>query len=68
MIVNTLLDHSNETHRIEAFYNALKLVGEMDVKPPRDESWFDDLYDFNHGPEDNTSNDDGWMDDLDEAA
>jgi hypothetical protein len=68
MIVDSMLDHSSETHRIEAFYKALKMVGEMDVKSARCESWFDDLYDFNHGPEDNTSIDDGWMDDLDEAA
>lgn len=68
MIVDTLLDYPSETHRIEAFYDALKLVGDMDIKPVRGESWFDDLYDSGYGPEDKTQIDESWMDDLDEAA
>jgi hypothetical protein len=65
MIVDGLLVYPSETNRIEAFNNTLKLVGDMDIKPLRCESWFDDLYD---GPEDDTQIDESWMDDLDEAA
>jgi len=48
MVTDTLLNHSSETHKIEAFYNALKLVGKMDIKPAHGESWFDDMYDADH--------------------
>jgi hypothetical protein len=74
MIIETLMDHSSETHITEAFYNALKLVGDMEVKPVYAESWFDDLYDSGYGPEDKTQIDESWiddsddLDDLDEAA
>jgi hypothetical protein len=68
MIVDTLLGNSRETHQIEAFYNALKSVGEMDVKPLRGESWFDGLYMTGHGPEDEVPIDESWLDDLNEAA
>lgn len=67
MISDVLLDHPSGTHKIEAFYKALKSVGEMDVKPVRAESWFDDLYNTNHRHE-YENQDDLWMDDLDEAA
>jgi hypothetical protein len=40
MITDNLL---SETHNIEVLYNALKLIGEMDVKAVRDESWMDNL-------------------------
>jgi len=62
MNIDSLLDHSSETHRIEAFYDALKLISDMDIRCSQGECWMDD-----YGPEDVT-NDDGWMDDLDEAA
>jgi hypothetical protein len=68
MIVDTLLDHSSEAHRILAFYNALKLVGDMNVKSVRGESWSDDQYDNDQGPEDETQDGENGMDDLDEAA
>ena len=68
MIVDTLLDHSSEAHRILAFHNTLRLVGDMDVKPVHGEGWFDDLYVTDRGPEDETQDDESWMDDLDEAA
>ena len=66
MVTDTLLDHSSETHKIEAFYKALKLVGEMDVKPAHGESWFDDMYYADHCSEYGMQNDEGWMDDLDD--
>ena len=68
MGIDYLLDHSIETPRVFAFYNALKLVGEMEIKPMRVESWLDDFYDFGHDPEIDIPVDDGWMDDFDEAA
>ncbi len=69
MFVDNLLDDSSMAHRIEAFCNALELVGGMDITPVRGESWFDDLYDMDYdGPEDETQNGESWMDDLDEAA
>jgi hypothetical protein len=68
MIAGSLLDHSSDTHKIEALYKALRLIGEIDVKPVRGESWFDDLYDADYGPEYEIQSDESWMDDLDEAA
>jgi hypothetical protein len=67
MYDDTLLSSQSSTHRIEALYKALMSVGEMDVKPLRGDSWFDDLYVTGHGPEDDMNNE-NWMDDLDEAA
>jgi hypothetical protein len=61
-------EHASETHRIEAFYNALKSVGDMDATTLRGESWFDDLYTDECGPIFDLEIDDCWMDDLDEAA
>jgi hypothetical protein len=64
----TLLKHSSEAHRIEALYNALKLVGDMEIRQVRSKSWFDDLYYTDGGPEYEPPDFDSWMDDLDEAA
>lgn len=61
-------EHSNETHQIKAIYIALKSVGDMDTKSLRGESWFDDLYTNEHGPEFGIQIDESWLDDLDEAA
>jgi hypothetical protein len=68
MNVETLLEHTIESNRIEAFYNALKSVGDMGIAQLRGDSWFDDLYVTGHGPKDKTLDDEGWMDDLDVAA
>jgi hypothetical protein len=68
MTNTTLQEQSRETHRIEAFYNALKAVGSMDIASIRGESWFDDLYSAEHSPEFEARSDENWMDDLDEAA
>lgn len=69
MFVDNLLDESSETNRNEVFCNALKLVGDMEIKPVCGESWFDDLNDIDYdGPEDETQIGESWMDDLDEAA
>jgi hypothetical protein len=58
---------TSETHRIEAFYNALKSVGDMNVKSVRGDSWFDDLYSSEYTSSEEIQVDQGWMDDLDEA-
>ena len=63
-----LLDCTSATHRIEALYNALKLIGDMDTKSLRVDSWFDDLYSTEYGSTDEILDDEGWLDDLDEAA
>jgi hypothetical protein len=68
MTSRILPEQTHETHRIEAFYNALKTIGDMDAKPLRGESWFDDLYSAEHSPESEIRFDEGWLDDLDEAA
>jgi hypothetical protein len=65
MITDNLL---SETHNIEVLYKALKLIGEMDVKAVRGESWFDDLYDADYNSEYEMPSDESWMDNLDEAA
>jgi hypothetical protein len=65
MNVDTLLELSSEATRIAALKNALKSIGDMDLGS---ESWFDDRFMYNYGAEDEISNDEGWMDDLDEAA
>jgi hypothetical protein len=66
MIVDALFENAGESNRYEAFTKALKLVGEMDVKPVRSESWLDDLDDFDHDPREEIQIDEGWMDDLDD--
>jgi len=68
MKIDTLLNHPYETHNIEALHNALKLIGKREIKPVREESWFDDLYDIDYRSEYELQNGEGWMDDLDEAA
>jgi hypothetical protein len=65
MNVDTMLELSSEAARIAALKNALKSIGDMDLSS---DSWFDDRFMYNYGPEDEKSNDEGWMDDLDEAA
>jgi hypothetical protein len=68
MNYDTVSEHSSETHRIEAIYIALRSVGDMDTKSLRGESWFDDLYTNERGPEFDIQIDESWLDDLDEAA
>jgi hypothetical protein len=64
----TLLNQSNESHNNEALHNALKLISKMEIKPVREESWFDDLYDNDFSSVYELQNGESWMDDLDEAA
>ena len=61
-------NHPYETHNSQALHNALKLIRKMDIKPVRDESWFDDLDDNDCSSEYELQNGESWMDDLDEAA
>jgi hypothetical protein len=68
MVTDTLSDQSRETHNSEVLCNALKLIGEMDVKTVRDDGWFDDQYYADYNSEYEMQSDEGWMDDLDEAA
>jgi hypothetical protein len=68
MTSSILWQQTHETHRIEAFYNALKTIGDMDTRPIRGESWFDDLYSTEHSPESEIRVAEGWLDDMDEEA
>ena len=61
-------NHPYESHNSETLNNALKLIAKMDIKPVRDESWFDDLDDNDCSSEYELQNGESWMDDLDEAA
>lgn len=62
MCVDNLLDQSNETLKIKAFYNTLNSIDDSF----NNESWLDELYETAYGPEDDMNDD--WMDDLDDAA
>jgi hypothetical protein len=65
---DSLLVCPSETHRIEAFYNAMQSVGDMDAKSVSGDSWFDDLYSSEYASTDEIQVDEGWLEDLDEAA
>ena len=68
MMTDTLLEQPNNTHRIDDIFNALKSIGDMDVTPLQSESWFDDQYASEQGPEYEIRLDESWLDDLIEAA
>jgi hypothetical protein len=69
MIADALLDHSSITHRIETFGNALKSVGDMDIRSFQGDGWLDELYETDHEPNDDKDDAEEWMDDyLDDAA
>ena len=68
MYIDILLEQSSETNRIAAFYKALMSVGDVDNKTLLREYWMDDPYETDCGPEAKISDDESWMDDLDEAA
>ena len=69
MLVDALPDHFGRNHRNEAFCDALKSIGAMDIRPIQDEGWLDDLLETDHGLVDGVDAED-WMDDdyLDDAA
>ena len=68
MYADTLFEQSSKTSRIAAFYKALLSVGDMDNKFLLRESQMDDTYETDCGPEVEISDDESWMNDLDEAA
>jgi hypothetical protein len=68
MCVDTLFEQTSETSRIAAFYKALMSVGDMDNILLQRKYRMDDLYETDCGPEVETSDDESWMDDLDETA
>jgi hypothetical protein len=69
MIIDTLLDHSSRIHRNETFCDALKSIGDMDIRSIQDEGWLDELYETDHGPDDDNDDAEDWMEDyLDDAA
>jgi len=53
-----------EKSKVTPRYNVISMRVSDAERQLSGESWFDDFND----PEDNTSIDDSWMDDLDEAA
>jgi hypothetical protein len=67
MIADAIFKHVNETYGI----TTLEIKREPDFvlryEMLHSECWMDESYDYESGPEDETM-DDGWMDDLDEAA
>jgi hypothetical protein len=69
MIVDTILDISGRTHRNETFCDALKSIGDMDIRSIHDEGWLDDPYETDLGPDDDKVDAEEWMEDyLDDAA
>jgi hypothetical protein len=46
----------------------MQLVGDMDTKSVSGDSWFDDLYSSEYASTDEIQVEEGWLDDLDEAA
>ena len=68
MIVDTLLQQSRETNRINDFNVGWNRYHVIETELLDGGCWMDDLYENNYGPEDGTLNDEDWMNDLDEAA
>jgi hypothetical protein len=68
MYADTLFEQSSETNRVAAFYKALMSVDDMDNTLLLREYRMDDPYETDCGPEIELSDDECWMDDLDEAA
>jgi hypothetical protein len=69
MTIDTLLDHSRTVHRDETLCDALKLIGDMDIRPIHDEGWLDEPYETDHRQDDDTVDAEEWMEDyLDDAA
>jgi hypothetical protein len=67
MIVDTLLEQLGGTSRIAAFDTAQETDHGFAYESLQSECWMDDLLEVDHGPEDETL-DEEWMEDLDEAA
>jgi hypothetical protein len=67
MIAEALFEHVNETCGITSLDINRGQVYVLRYEMLHSECWMDDSYDYDSGPEDETT-DDGWMDDLDEAA
>jgi hypothetical protein len=65
MSVDTLSEQSRLLFRIDTVDVTWGIV-----KLPENEQsgWLDDQYDYGYGPDEEPSDDDGWMDDMDEAA
>jgi len=68
MYVDTLFEQPSETKRIASYYKALMSIGDKDNTLIQRECQMDDSYETDWGSEIETSDDESWMDDLDEAA